>query len=64
MIHDLNNLNNQNNFDALYDVCIVGAGAAGITIANKLSESGLNIILCEAGSEEYTEASQKNYDGE
>lgn len=63
MIHDLNNLNNQNNFDALYDVCIVGAGAAGITIANKLSESGLNIILCEAGSEEYTEASQKNYVG-
>lgn len=31
------------------DLCIVGAGAAGITMAHRLRSSGLNIILLEAG---------------
>ena len=49
MIHDLEKIDN-NFLNTNYDICIVGAGAAGITLANKLSDKGLNVILCEAGS--------------
>jgi hypothetical protein len=31
------------------DICVVGAGAAGITICKELLSSGLDIILLEAG---------------
>ena len=62
MIHDLEKIDNSN-LNINYDICIVGAGAAGITLANKLSGKGLKVILCEAGSREYTEVSQKNYAG-
>ena len=62
MIHDLEKIDNSN-LNINYDICIVGAGAAGITLANKLSGKGLKVILCEAGSKEYTEVSQKNYAG-
>jgi choline dehydrogenase-like flavoprotein len=31
------------------DLCIVGAGAAGLTIANELRESGLRIVILESG---------------
>jgi choline dehydrogenase-like flavoprotein len=33
----------------LYDVCIVGSGAAGGTAAKVLTEGGLNVVLLEAG---------------
>lgn len=33
------------------DLCIVGAGAAGITLARELANSGLSILLLEAGGE-------------
>jgi choline dehydrogenase-like flavoprotein len=33
------------------DVCIIGGGAAGITIAHELKESGLSIIIVESGGE-------------
>src|SRR5690242_9768581 len=32
-----------------FDLCIVGAGAAGITIAREFSTSGLRVCLLEAG---------------
>ena len=32
-----------------YDVCIVGAGPAGITIARELAETGWSILLAESG---------------
>ena len=31
------------------DLCLVGAGAAGITIARKLSATGVDVCLLEAG---------------
>lgn len=46
------------------DLCIVGGGAAGLTMAHALKDSGLSILLLEAGEERQTKASQKNYEGE
>lgn len=46
-----------------YDVCIVGAGPAGITVARTLAASGKRVALFEGGALEYTEASQKLYEG-
>ncbi len=45
------------------DVCIVGGGAAGITLALELAASGLQVILAEAGGESYDDASQALYAG-
>lgn len=45
------------------DVCIVGAGAAGITLAMELMGTGLNIILLEAGGRSRAGTSQKLYEG-
>src|SRR4051812_1418284 len=33
----------------VYDVCIVGSGAAGGMAAKVLTESGLNVVMLEAG---------------
>ncbi len=63
MIYDLNILKEVNNLDNKFDVCIIGAGAAGITIASKLKKGGLKIALCEAGSYEYSDESQDFYKG-
>jgi choline dehydrogenase-like flavoprotein len=46
------------------DVCIVGAGAAGITLALSLRGSGLDVVLLEAGGERAEPASQALYRGE
>ncbi len=46
------------------DLCIVGAGAAGITIAHELRESGLDILLVEGGGLDPTNRSQLLYDAE
>ena len=46
-----------------FDVCIVGAGAAGITLARKLAQAGKTVALCEGGDIEYTQASQDIYTG-
>lgn len=50
--------------DRTYDVCIIGAGAAGITLAIKLAEAGKSVALCEGGQLYFTGASQDNYIGE
>ncbi|HKW25096.1 MAG TPA: GMC family oxidoreductase [Terriglobales bacterium] len=34
----------------VYDVCIIGSGAAGGTAAKVLTEGGLNVVLLEAGA--------------
>ena len=54
------------NFDmnSTYDVCIVGAGAAGLTIAADLIGKGLKILVLEAGGEKSDKRSQQVYEGE
>lgn len=46
------------------DLVIIGAGAAGITLALSLANSGLDIILVEAGGPKYSAAAQAFYSGE
>lgn len=47
-----------------YDVCVIGAGAAGITVALRLAELGKSVALCEGGAFDYSEASQGCYAGD
>ncbi|MCX7097067.1 MAG: GMC family oxidoreductase [Methylococcales bacterium] len=46
------------------DICIVGAGCAGITLATELNHSTLKVILLESGSLEYDDKTQSLYEGE
>ena len=46
------------------DLVIVGAGAAGITLALALADTGMQILLVEAGGSQYSAASQAYYAGE
>ncbi|WP_326533332.1 GMC family oxidoreductase [Pseudorhodoferax sp.] len=48
----------------LGDICIVGAGAAGISLALQLSGRGLSVLLLEAGSDQPDQATQGLYAGE
>lgn len=45
------------------ELCIVGAGAAGITIARKLIDSGLDVLLLESGGLSPESATQELYAG-
>ena len=47
-----------------YDVCIVGGGPAGITLAKKLSDLGKTVALCEGGSTDFENDSQDMYLGD
>jgi choline dehydrogenase-like flavoprotein len=49
---------------AACDVCIIGAGAAGITIARTLAASGTSVCLLESGSFEVESDTQALYEGE
>lgn len=51
-------------FAQSFDVCVIGAGPAGITVARQLSGHGLKIALMEAGGLEPTPESQDHYEGE
>jgi choline dehydrogenase-like flavoprotein len=46
------------------DLCIVGGGAAGITLARELGPRGFDVCLLEAGGSEHEGASQELYRGE
>jgi hypothetical protein len=50
------------NFTKKYDVIILGTGPAGITTAISLPPS-MKVLLVEAGDVDYSEKSQKFYDG-
>ena len=45
------------------DVCVVGAGAAGITIALELATAGMDVLLLEAGGITAEKATQELYAG-
>jgi len=62
MIVDLDKLDEDPFIGKTYDVCICGAGVAGITLARKLS-GRLRVLLLEAGGVKYTRESQDVYKG-
>jgi choline dehydrogenase-like flavoprotein len=45
------------------DVCVIGAGAAGISIARELSGTGLDVIVLESGGMKPEKATTELYDG-
>ncbi len=49
--------------DLSADVCIIGAGAAGISMARKLAQHSISVILCEAGGLDFSDESQAVYQG-
>lgn len=51
-------------FARQFDVCVIGAGPAGITLARRLAAKGLDVALMEAGGFDYDEQSQAFYVGE
>ena len=51
-------------FARAFDVCVVGAGPAGITLARSLADKGLDVALMEAGDFDFTPQSQDFYAGE
>src|SRR5687767_5568929 len=46
------------------DLCIVGGGPAGLTLAAALSHTGMQILLLEGGSHQTNGATQELYRGE
>jgi choline dehydrogenase-like flavoprotein len=47
-----------------FDVCVVGAGAAGISLTIELARRGLRVALLEAGGKRFEARSQADYAGE
>jgi choline dehydrogenase-like flavoprotein len=47
-----------------FDVCIIGAGAAGLVLATKLAQLGIRTLLLEAGGRRYEARTQDLYIGE
>ena len=45
----------------VYDVCIIGSGAAGGTAAKVLTEGGLNVVMLEAGRRSIREKDFKEH---
>ena len=62
MIRDLDERTEEGDIQA--DLCIIGAGAAGITLARALRDSGLDVVLLEAGGLEIDADSQEIYEGD
>jgi choline dehydrogenase-like flavoprotein len=48
----------------LFDVCVVGAGAAGIVLAVELARKGKRVLLLEAGGARHERRSQTHYASE
>jgi len=62
MIQDLRTLEDGVQFNA--DVCLIGAGAAGITLALELNDTNLSVILLESGGLQPKESDQNLNDGD
>lgn len=50
--------------DRIYDICVIGAGAAGISVATDLAQKGRSVFLAEAGEMQYSIKSQDHYKGD
>jgi choline dehydrogenase-like flavoprotein len=61
MFEDARNVPRKTTLEA--DVCIVGAGAAGITLARELSGSPFRVTVLESGGFEYESETQALYEG-
>ncbi len=63
MIFDLNNQKiNLDNKE--YDIVIIGSGPAGLTIANRLVNSNLRVLVAEGGGQQFSIESSNIYKGE
>lgn len=60
MIGDARELEGGERFEA--DVCVVGAGAAGITVTRELAAAGSDVVLLESGGRGPDEDTQALYD--
>ena len=58
---DARTLDNESTIEG--DICIIGAGAAGISIALEFMNTAYKVILLEGGGFEYEERLQELYDG-
>jgi len=47
-----------------FDLCVVGSGPAGVTLARRAAANGLSVALLEAGGDVLTVESQEVYEGE
>ncbi|MCZ6746546.1 MAG: NAD(P)-binding protein, partial [Acidobacteria bacterium] len=45
------------------DLCVIGAGAAGITLTRELRDSGLTVVLLESGGFDLEPPTQALYGG-
>jgi choline dehydrogenase-like flavoprotein len=62
MITDINELEDNHLIEA--DLCIIGGGAAGITLASELANSGIQVCLLESGSFRMEQQTQALYAGD
>jgi hypothetical protein len=58
-----NLLNEKQISEVKTNICIIGAGAAGISIFQKLTNKKINCVICEGGNLEFEEKSQEIYNG-
>jgi len=61
MIESATNLENNQHISA--DVCVIGAGAAGISMSLRLHDSGIKVLLLESGGLAPSLATQQLYKG-
>lgn len=62
MFIDARSLENRRRIEA--DICIVGAGAAGLVLAQELEKTGLKVVVLEGGGYRRTVRSQELYERE
>jgi choline dehydrogenase-like flavoprotein len=61
MLLDLENPDSPLSFDA--DLCIIGSGAAGVTMGRELAGTGLDVLILEAGGTSFDPVTQDAYVG-